>query len=480
MPERIISQRSGSILHLIAGTGWLWGALMIAPALISWHYHESHAHFFSIFSLSFIIVFWPIWRVTKPYLTKLKPLENCYCILLTWLLTTFVAAIPFWHFHVTPDFLTAWFESTSGLTTTGAEIIFYLDDLSHTIRFYHQYLQFIGGLGMVVLMLSIFHMGPGSGMLLLKADAPGAGRDQRMTPKMQQTALWLCRIYLTLTILCTLGYWISGLSWFQAICLSFGTVSTGGFDIHDTSLMLSANPWTLTVCMIFMILGSLNFLWHFRSWKDRSLSGYHSHECRWYIKWIIGCTLLMILIGWQQQLHESPGLWLREALFSSISMITTTGFANHDFSKWPAFFTYLLTIFGLIGGCSGSTSGGIKIMRLQQLLLDAHQHLRKMTLPQVVQYSPNHHHTSGMTAQGFLVCYIATYIILIGVMLWHGNALHDAFYLISACISNVGFMSDGYSMIDPFEKGILMLTMIIGRVEIISFLVLCLPSSWQS
>jgi len=278
----------------------------------------------------------------------------------------------------------AMFESLSGLTTTGATVITGLDSLPKAILYYRQQLQWLGGIGIIVIAVAILPMLGIGGMQLYRAETPGPVKDSKLTPRITETAKALFLIYLTLTILCCAGYYLAGMSLFDAIGHAFSTVAIGGFSTHDSSMAYFDSSAVMIVCIFFMLVSGVNFALHFVAWRVRSLRNYiFDPEFLFYASMIsIGVAVTIAY------LYHSGTYLLFDSIiigsFEFVSILTTTGFGVADFSIWPTFLPFFIFMFAFMGGCAGSTGGGIKMIRVLLIIKQGGREIKRLIHPNAV------------------------------------------------------------------------------------------------
>ena len=274
------------------------------------------------------------------------------------------------------------FESMSGLTTTGATVIVGLDDLPKSILFYRQELQWLGGMGIIVLAVAILPMLGVGGMQLYKAETPGPVKDSKLTPRITGTAKALWNIYLFLTLSCMFAYMLAGMNWFDAISHSFSTVAIGGYSTYDASIGHFNSTAIECVAIIFMLLSGINFGLHFAAWHSKRISSYlHDSEFKYYCLMLLSVSLIAVFYLSYAYPEQSTQSVVRKGLFHTVSIATTTGFATTDFSAWPAFLPLLLLFTSFVGGCAGSTGGGMKVVRVMLLFKQGMRELRNWFTP---------------------------------------------------------------------------------------------------
>ena len=385
-------------------------------------------------------------------------------------------------------FTDAVFESMSGLTTTGATVLTGLDFLPQSILYYRQQLQWFGGMGIIVLAVAVLPMLGVGGMQLMRAETPGPVKDTKLTPRITETAKALWYVYLAFTVLCMAGYLLAGMSVFDALCHAFSTVAIGGFSTHDLSIGWFGSTAIDMVAIVFMILAGINFSLHFFAWRNISISHYRQDpEFRAYIFILLMLSAVVImslsLLGTYTDWDDT----VINGLFQSVSIATTTGFTTANYAAWPGALPVLLIFASFVGGCAGSTGGGIKVIRW---LLIAKQGAREIV--RLVHPSAEIPVKLGSSAVPFRVVdavwgFFSVYIVVFGIMLLAmmstGLDQVTAFSAVAATINNLGpglgEVAAGFMTLTDTAKWIAIVGMLLGRLEIFTLLVLITPTFWR-
>ena len=383
-------------------------------------------------------------------------------------------------------FVDAVFESMSGLTTTGATVLVNLDDMPKSLLFYRQQLQWFGGMGIIVLAVAIFPMLGIGGMQLYRTESPGPGKDNKLTPRITETAKALWYIYVSLTLACAIAYWAAGMTAFDAICHSFATVAIGGFSTHDASIGFFNSPAIEAVACIFMVLSGINFALHFLVWRRRNLLLYFAdYELRTYFLVLLFVSLAVVGILLGEDANASA---LRQGVFQTISYATTTGFVTENVSQWPASASTLLLLAAFAGGCAGSTAGGIKLVRVLMIYLQGMREVRRLIHPNGV--FPIKLGTMPVSDRliesvwSFFSVYASLFFLsVIVIMLTSELDFLTAFSAVGATLNNLGpglgEVASNYAGLDADIKWVLMFNMMLGRLEIFTLLVLLTPAYWR-
>ena len=419
---------------------------------------------------------------TKGVQRDLTAKDGFVIIVMFWLVLSMAGSIPFYLSGMSP--IDAFFESMSGITTTGATVISNIESLPESLKFYRQLLQWMGGMGLIVLAIAVMPLlGIGGGQLF-KTDIPGAMGEQRLTPRIQETAKALWSIYLGLTVLCAIFYAVAGMSFFDAVSHAMSTVSIGGFSTYNNSIGHFNSITIEIICMVFMLLSAMSFALHYFSiYKSKSLKYFYDPELRFFVSILFIIFILAFLVN---TLSSQSNLSIRELAFHTISTVTTTGFGISDTSSWSFSISFLLLIGAFIGACSGSVGGGVKSWRVMIMLNHAYSNIIKMIHPNSVLTlkvgSKSVDDNVATSVWGFFSIYVFSFVVLLLAVLISGLDLETAFSSVGACLNNLGpglgMVSDNYSEINAFAKGILAFSMLLGRLEIFTLLIILTPMFW--
>jgi len=460
----------------------MFGLFMLLPVAVSLYYHSAHTFQFAACG-SAVLFFGLLCRLVigvKP--THLTRRDGFIIVALVWVLFSILGALPFWVIGINQSFVDSLFESVSGLTTTGATILSQLDTQPHAILFWRSILQWLGGMGIIVLAIAIIPFLGAGGMQLFLAEVPGPNKD-KLTARINHTAASLWLLYLLLTLACALAYWLAGMTAFDALNHAMCTLSTGGFSTHDASFAYYGQVPLHWIAILFMLVGGINFALHFSVLHGHGLRSYHDDECRWLFLWL----LLLFIALWVSG-ADAASSW-DEVLFTLVSIATTTGFVTVDYSLWPPAATLVIAIAMYVGASAGSTSGGMKVIRLLLLIKYGYLQLRQLIHPHaVLRIRVNRLHADNTVIQAilaFAILYTASIAMLTFFVSLTGVDVATAYSAALTCISNTG---PGFGAVGPasnFEhladsvKYMLVLGMIAGRLELFTMLVLLMPDFWR-
>ncbi|AXW86609.1 potassium transporter [Lonsdalea britannica] len=482
MHLRAITRIVGLLVILFSGT-------MFIPGLVALIYRDGAGKAFTQTFIAALIIGLVLWFPNRKHRHELKAREGFLIVVLFWTVLGSVGALPFL-FTDRPNLTItdAFFESFSGLTTTGATTLVGLDSMPKAILFYRQMLQWMGGMGIIVLAVAILPILGVGGMQLYRAEMPGPLKDNKMRPRIAETAKTLWLIYLLLTVLCALSLWLAGMPIFDAIGHSFSTIAIGGFSTHDASIGYFNSPTINTIIAIFLLISGCNFGLHFAVLSGRSLKVYwRDPEFRMFIFVQMSLVAVCTVVLWFHNVYSSGMDTLNQAFFQVVSMATTAGFTTDSISHWPLFLPVLLLCSAFIGGCAGSTGGGLKVIRILLLFLQGSRELKRLVHPNAV-YTIK----LGQRALperileavwGFFSAYALVFIVSMLAVIATGVDDFSAFAAVAATLNNLGpglgVVADNFTSMNDAAKWILILTMLFGRLEVFTLLVLFTPTFWR-
>ncbi|ARU28380.1 TrkH family potassium uptake protein [Cellvibrio sp. PSBB006] len=465
----------------------LFSLTLLVPIAISLWFDD---HNYMTFLLAFAITFAAgigLWLPARTSKADLRTRDGFLITALFWsVLSTFGTLPLILSDGLTLSFTDAMFEAVSGLTTTGATVISGLDQLPPSILYYRHQLQWFGGIGIIVIAVAILPMLGIGGMQLYRAEAPGPVKDNKLTPRITETAKALFLMYLVLTITCGVAYWLAGMNWFEALCHAFSTVANGGFSTHDDSIRYFDSSAILLICSIFMLISGANFALHFFVWREKSLHYYFADaEFRFYFGWIAVGTLVTVSYLYFTHTYDAKDSFVI-GFFNLASTLSTAGFAA-DFVAWPSFLPFALFILAFLGGCASSTGGGMKMIRVLLLYKQGIREIHRLIFPNaVIPIKVGRINVSDRVVEavwGFFAMYVVMYILMFLLLLMSGLDLVTSFSAVGACITNLGpgmgEVASNYSSINAPAKWVLCFAMLLGRLEVFTLLVLFSPMFWR-
>ncbi len=481
-----------SIIRIVGILLAVFSFFMLAPAIIAFIYRDGAG-------VSFVITFFlllagggTLWFPNRQHKHELKARDGFLIVVLFWIVIGSAGALPFFLSDTSDISLTdAFFESFSGLTTTGATVLTGLDDFPKAILFYRQLLQWFGGMGIIVLAVAILPVLGIGGMQLYRAEIPGPVKDSKMTPRIAETAKVLWYIYFALTVACAFAFWLAGMNAFDAISHSFATIAIGGFSTHDASMAYFNSPVINAITVVFLLISACNFALHFAAfisggvhpkyyWKDP--------EFRFFIFIQIVLFLITFLLLLEHNTYESTAITIDQALFQTVSISTTAGFTTTSFSEWPLFLPVLLLFSSFIGGCAGSTGGGMKVIRILLLSLQGMRELKRLIHPKAIFTikigSKALKQQVVDAVWGFFSAYALVFVICMLALIATGIDELTAFSAVAATLNNLGpglgEVAVHFGEVNDPAKWILIISMLFGRLEVFTLLVLFTPTFWRS
>lgn len=463
--------------------------MMLPPVLVSLFYDDGVYRLFLESAGFFLGMGLLIYLPVKQQRRDLHLRDGFLIVTCSWLAVILVGALPY-VLLASPDlsFLDAVFESASGFTTTGATIINNVDVLPRSILFYRMETQWLGGMGIIVLAVAILPMLRIGGMQLYRAETPGPVKDAKLTPRITETAKALWFIYVGITILCIVAYELGGMDLFDAVGHGFSTVATGGFSTHNESFAYWNNPELEAIAIFFMFIAGINFGLHYVAWHKASVQQYFKdNELKVYATLLVSFTVLATFALYLTKTFDSLATSLRHGAFHVVSVMSTTGFTTDPFYTWPSFVPLLLIFVALIGGCAGSTAGGMKVIRVILLHRQAIRELRLLIHPSAalpIKFDGQTVTPRLMAAVwGFFLLFIASFAIMTMLLTATGLDMVTSYSAVIACISNMGPALGeaglNFASLNDTAKVILSVAMLLGRLEIYTVLVLLMPDFWN-
>jgi trk system potassium uptake protein TrkH len=477
------------VFHLIAYMTLVIGVAIIGCAGVSLYYHESLKVQLSLIYSGLIAVGFSgvVGFITRGDI-NLSRRDGFGVVTFGWIAATIFGSLPYILSGVIPHPVAAMFETMSGFTTTGASVLSNLESIPRSIHFWRALTHWFGGMGVLVLCVAILPFLGVGGMQIYRAEMPGPSKD-RLTPRISTTAKLLWGVYVLLTLIETLSLkWVGGMSWFDALCHSFGTVATGGFSTRSASIGAFDSPVVDTIIIVFMFLSGINFTLHYHALTGKPGRYFRDPEFRLYCILLVCISLFITLNIWSAD-YAPLGRCFRDAAFTSTSVMTTTGFCTADFDRWPNASRYLLVVLMFTGGCAGSTSGAIKLLRIRVVFKKIVREIRVFMQPlAVIQMK-----SAGRPVEpeaishiaAFVFMYIVTFVFAVLLMCLCTPDLETAVSAVATTLGGVGpglsavGASQNFSSIPAAGQSVLILCMLLGRLEFYTVLLLFLPSFWK-
>jgi trk system potassium uptake protein len=483
-------------MHALLPVGNVLGALLMAfavtyllPIATSLAYGDGTAIAFVLAMLIDFAAGYVLWLATRRHRRDLRPRDGYLLVTLGWVLMAAAASIPFVIALPGLSYTDAFFETMSGLTTTGSTVIVGLDALQPGINLWRHALQWYGGMGVVVLAIAILPLLGVGGMQLYKAEVQGAYKD-KLTPRITDTAKSLWLVYGGITAVCILAYRIAGMNWFDAICHAFSTMSLGGYSTHDASIGHFNSPVIDAIVTFFMAVAVLNFATHFTALRQRSLRVYLGDaEAKAVLVVLVASCLGISLYLWLNGVYPQYLTALRHTSLNLVSVATTTGYASVDYNQWPAFAVFWMLFLVCITSSTGSTGNGIKMFRTLMLIQQAARELKRLIHPQLIsplklgaQVVPN---SVVYAILAFIFLYFMSVVALTFLLMLSGLQFVTAFSATIAWITNLGpglnevGPAANYAGLTTFQKWVGVAAMLTGRLELFTVFVLFTPAFWR-
>lgn len=493
----------------------LFSLTMLPPVVVSLLYNDGA---WPAFAQGFLVVLatgLALYLPLRRHRAELRIRDGFLVVSGFWVVLGFAGAVPLLLIEIPiMSFTDAMFEAVSGFTTTGATVLVGLDTLPHSVNWYRAQTHWFGGMGIIVLAVAILPVLGVGGMQLYRAETPGPMKDTKLTPRITETAKALWITYVGLTAICATSYRLAGMTWFDAICHAFSSVATAGFSTHDASFAYFDSAVIEWLGALFMFLGATSFALHFYAmrrlmpdikfqvrggrphiaWPHRrktsmlgAINGYlQDPEFRAFM--LIQALLIAVIAGYLAvRGHHTPGESLTKAAFQSVSVVTTTGFTSTDFSTWPGALPVILILASFIGGCAGSTSGGMKVLRWLLIFKQGWREMVRLLHPNAV--IPVRLGERGVPTRvaeavwGFFSVYIVVFCIMMSFMMFIGLDQVTAFSSVAATLNNLGpglgEVSSTFGTVPDAAKWVGIAGMILGRLEIFTLLVLLTPEFWR-
>ena len=477
------------VAHVFAMVMMVFAVTMLAPLVTAVWGLDPALWSFVISALATFVRGALLWRTTRRFKRELKTRDGLMLVALTWVALPAVAGFPLWH-YLPINFTDAYFEATSGLTTTGGTVLSGLEFLPRSINLWRHLLSWLGGMGIIVLAVAILPMLGVGGMQIYRAEMPGPMKDSKLTPRIGQTAKLLWTVYAGLTLACVMCLKAAGMNWFDAVCHGFSALSLGGFSTYDASIgHFNSLPIEL-VLTVFQVLAAINFATHYLAWSQRGVRAYFKDAEAQAILGVllVSCIGLAVFLTITGSYPDFPTA-LRHATFNVVSIAVDSGLHTQDYSRWPTFAPMWMIFLSCIVASSGSTGGGIKMIRTLVLSKQANRELNQLVHPNMVRPLK----VGGsiianrvvFAVLAFVFLYFMSMVMLIFVQLASGLDFLTALSAIIACINNAGpglglvGPSSNYGVLTDFQTWVCSAAMLLGRLEVFTILVLFTPTFWR-
>ena len=479
-----------SVLHVLSLVIMLFAGFMLVPLAVSIGYDDAGQRAYNQAVLITLVCGAVLWTATRKLTRELQVRDGFLLVALVWTVLPAFATLPLMIYLPHLSFTDAYFETVSGLTTSGATVLSGLDQLPPSINVWRHFLIWLGGMGIIVLTVAILPLLGVGGSQIYKAETPGPMKETKLTPRITETAKGLYLVYGGITVACVLGYRWAGMTWFDAFCHAFATMGLGAFSTHDASFAHFNSVAIEAVAIFFMLVAGINFGTHFLAWRHLSVRPYRMDpEAGLFLAVVIGSCLLIAWYLLGNRVYPDYLTALRYAAFNVVSIATTTGFANTDFNLWPIFAPLWMLFLSSFSTCSGSTGGGIKMVRARILFKQIFRELLRIIHPKV--YSPVK--LSGHSLENnvvfavlaFAFVYMCSISVMTLALTASGLDVITAFSAIVACINNTGpglnqvGPATTYAALSDFQTWVCTFAMLLGRLELFTLLIVMTPAFWR-
>jgi trk system potassium uptake protein TrkH len=479
-----------AVAHVLGLMAMLMSASHLLPIVTSLIFNDGALAAFSLSMAANFAAGLVVWLATRRFKAELRPRDGFLLVSLAWAGGAAFATVPLMLTIGDLSFTDAYFETMSGLTTTGATVLVGLEHLPQSVNLWRHLLNWLGGMGIIVLAVAILPLLGVGGMQVYKAETPGPIKDNKLTPRITETAKNLWLVYFGITAVCIVALKLAGMNWLDAICHAFAAMSLGGFSTYDASVGHFDSVAIEAVLIFFMLIAAMNFATHFLAWREKNLTPYrHDSEAKSMLVLVLGSCVGIALYLWQGRTYDNFWTALRHVSFNLVSIATDCGFVSVDFDKWPIFAPMWMLFLSCIAVSSGSTGGGIKMIRS---LIIARQAMREMLIlihPQIVNpmkiggaVVPN---KIVLAVLGFIFVYFISVVTMTFALMASGLDFISSFSAVIACINNAGpglnvvGPAANYSPLSDFQTWVCSLAMFLGRIEIFSLLILFTPAFWR-
>jgi len=484
-------QRALTVIHALGLMLVVFSAAYVMPLVTAFIYADDTMLLDFLLAMIWTLsIGFLMWLLTRRYKGELSIRHGYLLVVAMWTAMPAFATIPLLMTIPGLSFTDAYFETMSGMTTTGATVLTGLDNLPPAINIWRHELNWVGGMGIIVLAVAILPLLGIGGRQLFKAETPGPMKDTALTPRIAETARNLWVVYVMITLACIASLKLAGMNWLDAVCHAFAAMGLGGFSTHDASVGYFNSPAIEFVLIVFMLLAAMNFATHFLVWREKNLKIYlRDPEAIATVALVLASCLVIAVFLWWQGTYPSFWTALRHASFNLVSIATDCGFASVDFNQWPLFAPMWMLFLSCITASSGSTGGGIKMIRTLILFKQAGREFVKLLHPAAVnpmkiggQVVPN---GVVFAVLGFIFLYFMSVVTLTFALLISGLDFISAFSAVIACINNAGpglnqvGPAGNYAGLSDFQTWVCTLAMLLGRLEIFTLLILFTPHFWR-
>ena len=484
------AHRIAPVVNVFSTVVMIFALTMTAPLVVSLIYDDAALLTYDA-AIAITFLAGLIMRFTTRHRRReLLPRDGFLLVFMVWTILPAFATLPLMLYLDNLTFTDAYFETVSGITTTGATVLANLDQLPPSINFWRCELVWLGGMGLIVLAVAILPLLGVGGMQLYKAQTPGPMKDAKLTPRITETAKGLWLVYAGITLSCIVSYRLAGMTWFDAVCHAFSTMGLGGFSTHDDSYGFFNSPLIEGVTIVFMLIAGINFATHFLAWRERSPRPYRADpEAGMFVMVTLASCVMIAVYLWLNGVYPEFMTALRYASFNTVSIATTTGYSNTDFNLWPAFAPLWMLFLCCFASSSGSTGGGIKMIRARLLVQQGLREMVKLVHPTAQvpvklggRVVPNQ---IVFAVLAFMSIYGACVTAMTFLLLATGLDFVTAFSAVIASINNTGpglnqvGPATTYAVLTDFQTWVCTIAMLLGRLELFALLIIFTPAFWR-
>ncbi len=482
--------RVGAVLNLLGAVAALFGVTLAVPLAISWWLGDGAFAAHAMALVTSVAAGGALWAATRPMRDDLTPRDAFLLVFLVWITLPLIGMLPLYRHIQELSFTDAYFEAASGLTATGSTVLRGLDFLAPSLNFWRAQMHWLGGLGIIVLAVAILPMLGIGGREIFRAEIPGPVKETRITPRLVEAVRGFWLLYAGITAACALSYKMAGMDWFDAVIHAMSTVSLGGFSSHDASLGYFNSVAVEVVAIVFMCAGAMSFVTHLSAWRRRSLGPYAGDsEIKALLVVLCASIFGIAVFLWSRGVYTEFPTALRYAAFNVASIATTLGFSNTDYGQWPVFAPlWMLILCGFLC-CSASTGGGIKMMRalvmFRQMLRETKLLLHpsaRVPIKLGGEVVPNH---AVFAVLAYMTIYGTSLVVLVLLMTLSGLDLLSALSASMASLNNAGpglgqvGPGSNYAALSDFQTWLCTAAMLLGRLELVTLLVVLTPGFWR-
>jgi trk system potassium uptake protein TrkH len=479
-----------AVIRPLGVIGMVMSLSHLVPIVVSLIYRDGTLRAFCVSMLFNFVVAMIAFLASRRLKYDLKPRDGMLLVVLAWTGGAAFATLPLLMMIPGLSFTDAYFETMSGLTTTGATVLSDLDKLAPALSVWRALLVWLGGMGLIVLAVAILPLLGIGGRQLFRAETPGPMKDSKLTPRITETAKGLWVVYAAISLLCMIAFHLAGMNWLDAVIHMFSTMGLGGFSSHDASFGYWNSPAVEAVAIVFMLIAGINFGTHFVAFRQRTLGPYgRDPEAGMFLLVTLASCVGIAGYLYAKNTYPSFGEALRFASFNVVSIATTTGFTNADYNLWPMFAPLWMLFLCCFASCSGSTGGGIKMIRAQLLYVQVNREYLKLLHPHAVSPAK----LGGQVIENkilfgvlaFMFVYVCCVVAMTLMLVASGLDVISAFSAVVACINNTGpglnqvGPATTFAVLTDFQTWVCTFAMLLGRLELFTLLIIFTPAFWR-